>query len=55
MLDVAKVALLGAILGATIAGSMALERRLVRIIDLLETQNNMLFLENEELEEVTEY
>ena len=55
MIDTYKVVLLGSILLATVAGSLILQRSLIRIIDLLETQNNMLFLENEALEEVTEY
>lgn len=35
--------------------TIGISEQIAKIIDLLETQNNMLFLENEALEEVTEY
>jgi len=35
--------------------TIGISEQIAKIIDLLETQNNMLFLEDEALEEVTEY
>ena len=39
------------LMGSTIG----ISEQIAKVIDLLETQNNMLFLEDEALEEVTEY
>jgi len=35
--------------------TIGISEQIAKVIDLLETQNNMLFLEDEALEEVTEY